>query len=475
MVTDEKLPCKRCKDNSAIVRSRKEPFCGDCFVKFISLKQRKRMMGDDFYRDIFKVSYQKDGSHRINKISLALDFESSSLVCLDIITQVLREQLRQHRGKYGFTIDVISVYKTKEEFKKFQESWKALTTCDRYCEDGILKYFKIHFIDVNEFIKGTDLLQIVLHNVEFNAMADKYIIADNDIEDFSVSKLLASFPDRNTKEDFMQFIITHIAKKLAYQLKSEVIIWGHSMTKLADSILSLVIKGRGSQVAETLDDESLDKNFDNVFKNLYPMKDILLSEIDAYCTITKLDDFVVNYDVNPTLMIDKEKLSSSESPVNNKNLIIKNMTINEIVSKYYNDMEDDYSNIIATVLRTGDKLQPPEQTLENPEKCSICSATIYDNSSEWLKAITITEGHPIENEQEEDYFELWKKSSIGAETEKHMSLKEKVWSQGNIASLCYGCIINLNNGKGKNIIWPKKDEIELEKVLNDFQLSDNEE
>lgn len=475
MAESADVSCKRCKENAAVVKSRKEPFCGDCFVKFVSLKQRKRMMGDDYYRDIFKVSYQKDGSHNIDSIAFALDFQSSSLVCFDIITQVLKEQLRQHRGKYGFTVDAISVFKNEEEREFFQQNWNNLLKTERYLENDLSKYFKLHLVDVNNFIKGVDLEQIVLHNVDFTSMADKFVLESGNMEDFTADKLLAAFSDRNTKEDFMHFMVTHIVKKLAYQLKSKVIIWAHSMTKLADLILSLVIKGRGSQIAENLDDESFDKNFgNNIFKNLYPMKDILLSEIDAYCIITNLDKFIINYKINPHSMINKEKYSEFDDMRNNNNLIIKNMTINEIVRKYYDDMEDDYSNIVATVLRTGDKLQSPEQNLPIPANCSICSATIYDNSSEWLKAITIIEGHPIKNEEEEKYFNLWKDSKIGIETQKYMDLKEKIGSHGETASLCYGCIINLNNSKMKNIIWPKKDENELEKILNEFELSDTE-
>lgn len=461
--------CQRCKKQTAAIKSRKESFCEECFAKFVSLKQRKRMMGDDFYRDVFKVSYNKDGTHGVGRVVMGFDFQSSCLVALDVIIQVLREQNRQHRGKVGFELDLVAVYEDKENFNNLKESWNAITTSERYSQDDILNHVNIHFIDVNTFYNNKSLRQILVHNVDFDVMAMKW--EEND--KFSVADLLKLCPNRNTRNDFWNSIIQHTVKKFAMQSHCSALIWGHSMTRLADQILGMVIKGRGAHVASSLDTDNFDEAYGGSFKNLYPMKDILLSEIDAYIISQGLEPYLVDYTLRRSLLISEE-----ESKKDNTNgMLIKNMTINELVRKYYNDMEGEYSNIVSTVLRTGDKLQTPIKHLEegvSAKKCSVCSNAIYTDPSLWLRSITVIKGHSIETEEEQDYYNQWKESKVGIETEQYMKLKDTIWKNGEDISLCYGCTINLNGIKGKNIIWPKNDDEELHSVLDEYQLTDGE-
>lgn len=461
--------CQRCKKQRAVIKSRKETFCEECFAKFVSLKQRKRMMGDDFYRDVFKVSYNKDGTHGVGKVAMGFDFQSSSLVALDVIIQVLREQNRQHRGKVGFELDLVSIYKDEENLNQFKNSWQEIISSERYSGDDILNHIKIHLIDVNTFYNDKILRQILVHNIDFNAMAMKWEEDDK----FTVAGLLKLCPNRNTRNDFWNTIVKHTVKKFAMQSHCSVLIWGHSMTRLADQILGMVIKGRGAHVASSLDTDNFDVSYGGSFKNLYPMKDILLSEIDAYTISQGLESYLVDYTLRRSLLIAEEDANKDKT----NSMLVKNMTINELVRKYYDDMEGEYSNIVSTVLRTGDKLQTPVKYLEEGEsakKCSVCSNAIYSDPSLWLRSITVIKGHPIETEEEQVYYNQWKESKVGIETEQYMKLKDTVWENGEAIPLCYGCTINLNGIKGKNIIWPKNDKEELQNVLDEYQLTDDE-
>ena len=463
--------CQRCKKETAIIKSRKESFCDKCFSKFVSLKQRKRMMGsDDFCRDVFKVLYNKDGTHEVGKVVMGFDFQSSCLVAFDVIIQMLREQNQQHRGRIGFTLDLVSVYKDNETLNRFEDTWKSICSSERYSKDNILNNVNIHFIDANTFYNKKNLMQILIDNVNFNSKA----INLEDKDHYSVEDLLKSCSNRNSRNDFWHIIVQHTVKQFAMQTKCSVLIWGNSMTKLADQILGLIIKGRGSSIASSLDSASFDKTYGNTFKNLYPMKDILLSEIDAYIISQKIDSFLIDYNLRKSLLISEK--GSVKSNVNNT--LIKNMSINELVRKYYEDMEGEYSNIISTVLRTGDKLQAPTKYLEEgtvPHVCSICSNIIYSNPSSWLKSITVNKGHPVETEEEREYYKQWRESKIGAETEQYLKLKDHIWSNGDDVSLCYGCTINLNDMKGRNVIWPTNTGNELQEVLEEYQISDDEE
>ena len=462
--------CQRCKKETATIKSRKETFCDTCFTRFVSLKQRKRMMGDDFYRNVFKVAYNKDGTHEVGKVVMGFDFQSSCLVAFDIIIELLREQNEQHRGRVGFTLDIVSIFENRETLNRFNNAWRCICSSERYSNDKILDHVNIHFIDANSFYHKKNLIQILVHNTDFNSMALNWDEQDH----YSIQNLLKSCPNRNVRNDFWNIIVQHIVKQFAMQTKCSVLIWGNSMTKLADQILGLIIKGRGANIAASLDSESLDKAYGNTFKNLYPMKDILLSEIDAYIISQKMDSLLVDYTLRKSLIISNEDFEKK----NVSNTLIKNMSINELVRKYYEDMEGEYSNIISTVLRTGDKLQAPTKYLEEgtvPQVCSICSNTIYSDPSTWLKSITVNKGYPVETEEEREYHKQWKESQIGVETEQYLKLKDHIWNNGDDVSLCYGCTINLNSMKSKNIIWPRNIGNELNDILEEYQISsDNE-
>lgn len=305
------------------------------------------MGSDDFCRDVFKVLYNKDGTHEVGKVVMGFDFQSSCLVAFDVIIQMLREQNQQHRGRVGFTLDLVSVYKDNETLNRFKDTWKSICSSERYSKDNILNNVNIHFIDANTFYNKKNLMQILIDNVDFNSKA----INLEDKDHYSVEDLLKSCSNRNSRNDFWHIIVQHTVKQFAMQTKCSVLIWGNSMTKLADQILGLIIKGRGSSIASSLDSASFDKTYGNTFKNLYPMKDILLSEIDAYIISQKIDSFLIDYNLRKSLLISEK--GSVKSNVNNT--LIKNMSINELVRRYYEiKWKMNRHNIISTVLRISD-------------------------------------------------------------------------------------------------------------------------
>lgn len=465
--------CERCREESAIVTTRKEKFCRKCFQKFVSAKQRRQMMSDPYFQDIFKVMYQDKVrtaeeaalQNSRSNILVPLSFGSSSLVMLDILNDTLTEQKDSQRGKTGFQIDVLICFREAEEELKLRQLINELSNT-RFASNKEKLFF--HFIHTDSFYDRSDdeLKTIILDNEDFTSMA---INGSNEpSKKYSVSKLLAQCVDRSSREDLLSFIKRHLIKKFAYKNGHKVILWGNSMTKLADETISLVVKGRGAQIAAHLDSSQLDSDYQNKFKNLYPMRDILLSEIDAYCCVTGLDKYLNGYTAQQTLLI--EKIPNDEN--RNKSLLIKNMTINELARKYFDDIEGDYSNVISTVVRTADKLMEPRSSNTSSVGCLICLANITTDGSSWLRAITVNNGHPVETEEESTLLEKWKNTGLGNEFSEYLSLKKYIFDNGDNVNLCYGCIINLNRMKKKCITWPLQNNTELERVLNEFTLTD---
>lgn len=458
--------------------SRKERFSNDCFRKFVSQKQRKQMMSDPYFQDIFKVMYQDrfrtskeaDLQNMQSTVLVPLSFGSSSLVMLDVLNDTLTEQKTTQRGKTGFQVDLIICYQTTEEKEAFKELAHNIINT-RYASNK--EKFKFHLIDLDSFFSSSkDCLRVVALDAR-GATAIKANYSVEPSNSYNLKDLLNQCTDRTTREDILSFIRRHLIKKFASQHEQRAIMWGHSMTKLADETISLIVKGRGSEIAASMDCSKFDEDYNSSFKNLFPMKDILLSEIDAFCLVAKLDEFLYDYKPQDTLLIQKVQIINDTK----YSTLVKNMTVNEIARKYFDDIEGDYSNVISTVVKTANKLAEPQSLLiekERSKKCVLCFSNIYTNGFKWLSDITINEGVPIEDDAEREIFNEWKNSTIGNKTEGYNRATELVTAHSCDVPVCYGCIIIFNRIKERRLTWPTKSKSELEGVLDECVLTDDE-
>lgn len=430
------------------------------------------MMSEPYFQDIFKVMYQdklRSAEEALilnqqSKVLVPLSFGSSSLVMFDILNDALTEQKQTQRGNTGFSIDVL-VCLRKEEDRFLYESLARQLHNIRYASNR--EKLSFHFISIEAFYENcsNELLSILLSDQDFLSRSIEGQLDPS--HHYTVEELLAKCPDKTSREDLLTFIHRHLIKRYAYQHDHKAILWGHSMTKLADETISSIVKGRGSQIASLLTDTELNPLYEGKFRNLFPLKDVLLSEVDAYCYTKELDGFLVAYVAQDTLLVNKR--DRKEQPTK----LIKNMSINEIARKYFDDVEAGYSNVISTVVRTAYKLAEPK--VLTSQSCSICRNNLHSDASSWLKSITVNESHTIETDYEAELFKKWKNSELGAEVIEYRKLRDRIFQYGVDAPLCYGCMINMNRMKNRNILWPRNDKQELQTVLDDFELADDNE
>ena len=460
--------CKRCKSAAATIESRTELFCNDCFAKFVCQKGRKRMMSNEFYRDHFKVLYGKDKNSNIKEtpIVFPFDFSAPSLTSMDIMCGLMKEQRRQHRGRVGFRVYVVTVFRDITERDLYRDMWSRMHEENDRMVDEDWKQFEFHLIDANKFFNdGTRLMKITL-NSEISECTGVPLEAD---KSYTISELMKSCVDKSARGDMWKIIVRHFVKNFAYQHKDvELIFWSDSMTRLANEVLGLIIKGRGSQIARRLDMNSFDEDYDCQFKSLYALKDILLTELNTYCYITGINKFIIGDPPRETVFLDNDTRFPKEmSGIK----LAKNMTISELVGKYFDDVEADYSNVISTVLRMGDKIVPPNRK-PLAQKCAICSNLVYIDPHEWTRSTVVATGHPVETEEEKMMYTRWLESKASA-TETS-GCTERCTDKGANITLCYGCIVNLSGTKDKTIIWPKNSREELEETLKEYVLDDED-
>lgn len=432
----EKSICQRCKTEDAILISRKEKFCQRCFVRFIRGKQRKQMNGDKFRVKYGEVA-EKLGHQ---KILLALSCGVSSIVLFDVIASLLKEQLEGHKGKQGFELVLLNL--DEFELKSLDNHAKKVipNLLERF--EGIDIQYKI--LNLQSFILDQSLLQKIKLTKQFSAFSEKI----DPSESYSMESILNLCPNKSSVEDFLTVVYDELILRTAYLENCETIIYGHSMTRIANEILGLTVKGRGSSIHEAIADHTVTYR-EKKFEIQYPLRDVLLAEIIAYSELEDLDQYQLK----------------STKPVSK---ITKNMTIRDITTQYFNHLDNNgYASTASTVVKTGEKLGPPKID-GSTTNCQLCGVEIHHNPKDWLRRITVSEAMPLETEEEEDY----KKQYL----QLFGNYEDEDYSDKDPVNVCYGCIVSLGGIKPySGFIWPVKTDKESEHdILNEYILTDDE-
>lgn len=434
----EDIACQRCKTEKALLISRKEKFCKICFLRFIRGKQRKQMQDDKY-----KVKYGKNSENCVQlKVLLALSGGISSLVLLDVMVSLLREQYDMHKGKQGFELVVLNI----DEFE-LKSLNKRVNMVVRQLEEQ-LKPIKVTHknLDLNSYILDQSMLEKIVLNGDFSAFSQKI----NHEKEYSISEILSLCPNKSSLEDLLTIIYDELILRTAHLEGCETILYGHSMTRIANEIIALTVKGRGSSIYQTISDHSV-KFRSKDYSILFPLRDVLFAEILAYGELTELNNLVVE----------------STKPVSR---ITKNMTIRDLTTNYFSQLDaTGYASTASTVVKIGDKLGAPKFD-EDSKICQVCGTEIHQDPKEWLRRITVNKPAPLETDEEKAYTELYKQTfdrgdEADTDDNSHMNI-------------CYGCTVTISGIKQNNgFIWPIKnhEKDEEREILNQYILTDDEE
>lgn len=445
-LTKEK-PCQKCKTQKAIVHARVEDFCKDCYIFFIRGKLRKQI-NEERYKVKFGKSLEAYGTQ---KVLLALSGGESSIVLLDIIGALLEGQNVQHKGKQGFELVLVNLDESEMDSlnKRVQDVIPELL--QRYSPVNIT--FKV--LSLDSYINESTLQKISL-TPNFTAWAKSV-----DLNEVTILGLLKKCPNKSSAEDLLSIVYEDLILRVAVEEDCQTIMYGHCMTRLANEIIALTVKGRGSIIHKSITDhvEVVDSK---EIKVIFPLREILYAEIAAYIKLAELQEFVVQS------TIEKSKIN-------------KNLTIRDLTANYFRQLDaTGYASTASTVVKTGEKLGAPKGDLLS--HCQVCGADIHQDPSTWLRTITVNDAAPISTEEEKEYLEMYKASLQGLQ---NISTCENDGSSQ--LSICFGCIITLGGVKqNAGFIWPIEskphlnylyvnEEKEKQKVLDEFVLTDDEE
>lgn len=460
-------PCKRCKVEPTVVESRNDNFCKQCFIRFIRGKQRKHMNDEKF-----RAKYGKDPveiDSRTPRVLLSLSIGKSSLVLLDVVFSLLLEQSKMPRSHMGFKL-TIAIIDDSDLFALDSNNkltpLKYIELIKQFYGDEFLNDLDINFkiINSNDFtLNSNDLQKKIKINKDYEAVTND---ADNGI--MSSNDLINQFNHLSTREDFSQIIVRELVLRTAVNLNCNVVLFGHSMTKLAVDVLALTVRGRGSEINSQLND-GIVKFCGTDIEIIHPLRDVLETEINSYCDQADLNKLLQSDESGDTQV--KIKKSS------------KNKTISEMSKEYFQDVEITYPEVISTVVKIGSKLTTPQIDEESFNatqndgtfrNCVVCYQPIYVNIKNWLEQITVLDSAPVVTEEEKENLQNYLNLPIS-----NIDSIDSNSSHSVMESVCYGCLVDLGEKSGQPFTWPirrpTKEEILKEFILTDEEDEDDEE
>lgn len=388
-------------------------------------KQRK-LMQDERYKVKYGAIAERLGSQ---KVLLPLSFGSSSLVLFDMIASLLQEQNLAHKGKQGFELVVLHLkepnFLNSSTQKKEGISFENLAK--RYHPVNIA----YHEVDLNTYVMDPILTLSV--NNQFEVFAKE---TDNS-QSQTISDFLKQCTTRSLQEDLLNVLKSEIIKHFATKVSCNTIIYGHSLTRLANEVISLTVKGRGLVIHDSVINKTI-KYHNSELHLIFPLRDILKAEVLA---IILFDEFLQKF------LVQEAKPGSR---------LAKNMTVLDLTTQYFDNLDaTGYVSTSSTVVKTAEKLAEPKE----PElgQCEVCGSSIHHHPQKWLSDITVSSAAPLYTDQEKIY----------AKEYPELDFEES----GDTLQVCYGCTVTLT-GSGKGFTWPVR--ASKKEILDEFVLSDDE-
>lgn len=145
---------------------------------------------------------------------------------------------------------------------------------------------------------------------------------------------------RTSRQDLESKLRHKLHQEIAAKESLECILYDYSMTYLSELVLAETVKGRGSLIPQLL------KPNETI---AYPLRDILDTELTIYADACDLSKYAAPLPAVPRV----SKLQS----------------IDELIHKYFVDVQKEYRAVVATVTRTASKFD------QEPEPCFLCETS----------------------------------------------------------------------------------------------------
>lgn len=194
-----------------------------------------------------------------------------------------------------------------------------------------------------------------------------------------LNDLFERLPSTTSRADILRLFIRHLLIHTALSRSCQAVLFGHSTTALAELTLAETAKGRGFSLPWQINDGILpvqdfspqpEGDVERVKKTIrvhHPLRELYRQELITYTTLTSppLTDIIPAEDV-----VNKATVVSH-----------RDLSIEEVMLRYFADVEVNYPSIVANVVRTTAKLD----RVDAEERCGVCGMTLDELGDERWK------------------------------------------------------------------------------------------
>lgn len=285
-----------------------------------------------------------------NKLLLPLSFGVSSVSLLHVLDQYLQSQI-ERTGRAKYTLHVLII---DDNFPSRAETFDALLP-------NLRQRFPLHTYSVIPIEEIFDYGDVNLAEFigSFKNLRESQSTSRRDV----LYSFLSSLPSASSRSDISSIMRGRLIASFAERQQCSGVIYGDSTTRLAQKTIAETAKGRGGFLPWLTTDSITPSGL----RVIYPMREILKKEVAMYAET-----------VEPPL---DSSFILKESTGHGKPTS-KNATIDDLMSQYFDSVEENYPSIVANVVRTSGRLLPLP-LLKDAESCCICRLPIEKSQQVW--------------------------------------------------------------------------------------------
>ncbi|KAM7223627.1 Protein of unknown function (DUF2392) domain containing protein [Rhypophila decipiens] len=381
--------CVKCRLHEGTLDSRSQLVCRDCFSKFISAKCVKQV--GIIGKDIRNPGSGSGAASQKKKYVLGLSLGVSSSVLVHLLNENVEYQLAKGRAA-PFDLTVVHV-DSSSLFSNNGSSSSAEETLDRYRT----RYPRFEF----RRVPVSDVLN--LSTVDWSTLlppSDEKTRPENEQH---LSELVDRLPSSTSRTDILRLFTRHLLISATRQNECHALLLGHTTTALAELTLAETAKGRGFSLPWQVNDgpvavvdyQPADEPTTSQIQIYHPLRDLLRKELVTYATELTTPPLVSDLAIS---IPNHPSSGPSQQVVSHKDL-----SIEEVMFRYFAQVEENYPSVVANVARTTGKLvrilggpgaagneeaEDEDETAANGtsdkkrETCGLCSMPLDEQGDE---------------------------------------------------------------------------------------------
>jgi len=350
-------PCKRCKENEALLKIRLDPVCRygivicsigsektkktlafrDCYCRFITTKTVKRL-------EVLDKDTRRCRTPVARKYLVGLSFGSSSAALVNICNELVSNQLARRRTE-SFVLHVVHIDTDLDTIGPGDSS-SAAQLLDRWSE----RYPRFTF----ELVSLTSVFD--LEAIDWDTLPLQR--PDGEPKE-RLRALFENLPSSTSRADILRLFTRHLLISLTTKGSHDALLLGSSTTALAELTLAETAKGRGFSLPWQVNDGPISHGDGETGGNeataelCYPLRDLFRKELVDYGSVARpsFQDLLVQ-------LADRRGAVVSH----------RDLSIEEVMVRYFEDVEQNYPSVVANVVRTTGKLD----RLKDGGTCGVC-------------------------------------------------------------------------------------------------------